>query len=359
MNARNLISKVPQNVGVTQGVILLAAKIILLVAVFCLVGQPALAKGPNNCDQMSKSAFKARKSEIKDDYFIAVGKCWNLPTKEETKDCIQDAKVDRQEDQEEAEDQLDARLEFCDKLGQDPYNPVLNPADFVNPAAITAGNANPYWPLVPGYMWTYKNRDASDTITETNTVEVLAGESIVIEGIECVVVHDIVYEGDTTDPDFIIEETFDWYGQQSDGTVWYLGEFSLSKEECDEETGELCGGLFGDDGSWQAGFDGGEGGVIMFADPSVEIGTVYRQELYLGEAEDGAEVINFNVESVTVPFGTFNTNVLKTYEFAVLEPGVTENKYYAPGVGLLKEEALEDDMSTGERVELESINFTP
>ena len=44
MNARNLISKVAQTTGVTQGAILLAVQIILFVAVFCLIGQPALAK---------------------------------------------------------------------------------------------------------------------------------------------------------------------------------------------------------------------------------------------------------------------------------------------------------------------------
>ena len=53
----------------------------------------------------------------------------------------------------------------------------------------------------------------------------------------------------------------------------------------------------------------------------------------------------------------YDTDVLKNYEFSVLEPGVGEYKYYAPGVGLLVEQALEDLEPTGERNELE--NFTP
>ena len=37
---------------------------------------------------------------------------------------------------------------------------------------------------------------------------------------------------------------------------------------------------------------------------------------------------------MSVPAGNFN-NVLKVLEFTELEPGVFENKLYAPGVGLV------------------------
>jgi hypothetical protein len=374
MNARNSISKVSPTAGVTRGAILLAVQIILFVAVFCLVGQPALAKhkghtkGPKNCTKMSNYAFTARLGEITDDYFIAVGKCYNLPPDEDIKQCIKDAVAEKKDALDEAKDQRDARLDLCDQVGEDPYNPELNPTDFVDPATITSSNANPYWPLVPGYMWTYKTYDKYDNVIETNTVEVLdpTVESVTIEGIPCAVVHDVVYAGDTTNPAALKEDTYDWYGQKSNGEVWYLGEFSLEKQVCDEETGELCDGLFADDGSWQAGFDGGEGGILMFADPSAKKGTVYRQELYLGEAEDAAEVIGVGDQidppiEVTVPYkqgagNTFDTNVLKTYEFSVLEPGVAEYKYYAPGVGVLVEQALEDDMPTGEENRLWDTN---
>ena len=375
MNARNLISKVAQTTGVTQGAILLAVQIILFVAVFCLIGQPALAKhkghkkGPQNCTKMSNYAYTARLSEITDDYFIAVGKCYNLPPDEDIKDCIKDAMAEKKDALGEAKDQRDARLDLCDQVGEDPYNPLLDPDpdDFVDPADIGGSvAANPYWPLVPGHRWIYKTRDVSNTVIETNIVEVLDPDvySVTIEGLPCAVVHDTVYEGDqTTDPPdaaALKEDTYDWYAQQKDdGTVWYMGEFSLAKEECD---GELCEGLWADDGSWQAGFDGGKPGVIMFGDPSaVKDGKVYRQELYLGEAEDAAQKIGVGPPiQVTVPMGggtNYATDVLKNYEFSVLEPGVGEYKYYAPGVGLLVEQALEDLEPTGERNELE--NFTP
>jgi len=372
MNAQKVIGKLPSGGGVTQGAILLGAKIILLVAVFCLLGQPALAKGPKNCRQTAKSAFKACKSEVKDDYFIAVGKCYNLPTAEETKDCIQDAKVEQQEDKELCEDQGDARKDVCEALGEDPYNVDIGSLTFIPPASINALNANPYFPLVPGYQWTYKTKVGA-VVTETITVEV-TGDTVNIEGVDCVVVHDVVYEGDlddpADDPDEIIEDTYDWYAQQSVagaaypggpvygvGTVWYFGEFSLATQECDEETGELCEEFYDDEGSWRAGFDGAVPGIIMFADGEAVVGTVFRQEFALGDAEDMGEVLSTDFGLVSVPEADYSIDILQTKDFTPVEPDVYEHKFYAPGVGVIKEEAFEDGVATGEVVELESKSF--
>ena len=79
----------------------------------------------------------------------------------------------------------------------------------------------------------------------------------------------------------MIEDTFDWYAQDSDGNVWYLGEDTV---ECKK------GKIKNHDGSFEAGVDGAQPGVIMPADPHP--GLKYRQEYYAGEAEDrgrGAE----------------------------------------------------------------------
>ena len=42
-------------------------------------------------------------------------------------------------------------------------------------------------------------------------------------------------------------------------------------------------------GSWEAGVDGARAGIVMPAHPRV--GDTYRQEFYLGEAEDEARVL--------------------------------------------------------------------
>jgi hypothetical protein len=80
------------------------------------------------------------------------------------------------------------------------------------------------------------------------------------------------------------------------------------------------------------------------------VGDAYRQEYYEDEAEDMAEVLSLN-ESVSVPYGSFE-NCLKTQEWTPLEPDVVENKYYAPGVGVIKEVAVEGE---SERVELVEV----
>jgi hypothetical protein len=74
----------------------------------------------------------------------------------------------------------------------------------------------------------------------------------------------------------------------------------------------------------------------MQGDP--QVGDIYQQEYYEGEAEDMAEVLSLDA-SVTVEYGSFD-NCLQTKEWTPLEPGVEEHKYYASGIGILKEEAV-------------------
>jgi hypothetical protein len=311
----------------------------------------ALAKSKGGCNQIAKAAKRAGDAEVLDDYWIANGNCKNIPDPDERADCIKEAKAERKDAKEECADQLDARKDLCEALGEEYYNPDIGSLDWVSPASINAENANLYFPLVPGYMWTYKTYEDGD-VTETITVEVLAGESITIEGVECVVVRDIVYEGDGTDRDdnSIIEDTYDWYGQQDDGTVWYFGEFSLAKEDCEPDD-DLCEGLYTEDGSWKSGYEGGKAGIIMFGNPSAEIGTVFRQEHALGDAEDAGEVLSVDA-SEKVPDFSCNGECVQTRDFSPLEPDVEENKYYAPGVGVILEVGFEDGIATDERVEL-------
>ena len=140
----------------------------------------------------------------------------------------------------------------------------------------------------------------------------------------------------------LIEDTADWYAQDSAGNVWYFGELSKNYEE---------GELVDIDGSWKAGVDGAIPGIVMLADPRP--GDVYRQEYALGEAEDMATVVNRDEEAVVVPYGDFSEEILKNGEYTPIDPEVFEFKYYSPGVGMV----LEVNPETGERVEL--VVMTP
>jgi hypothetical protein len=115
------------------------------------------------------------------------------------------------------------------------------------------------------------------------------------------------------------EDTYDWYAQDGDGNIWYLG----------EDTKEFGDGKVSTEGSWEAGVDGAQPGILLPADPAP--GLTYRQEYAKGEAEDAAEVLSVTAVA-KVPFGVFR-NTLQTRDFTPLEPKLLEHKFYARGVG--------------------------
>ena len=86
-------------------------------------------------------------------------------------------------------------------------------------------------------------------------------------------------------------------------------------------------------GSWETGVNGAFPGFVMEAHPMV--GDHYYQEFYPGTAQDHAMVMSLE-EIQTVPFGTFSS-VLRTREFS-LSPDTFGDKFYAQGVGLIKEQ---------------------
>jgi hypothetical protein len=101
-------------------------------------------------------------------------------------------------------------------------------------------------------------------------------------------------------------------------------------------------------GSFETGIDGALPGIIMMANPILEF--PYRQEFYLDRAEDWAKIVAKGV-TVTTPAGTF-TDCNKAEEWNALEPDAPhEYTYYAPGIGVVKEEIA----GTSEVVELISI----
>jgi hypothetical protein len=124
-----------------------------------------------------------------------------------------------------------------------------------------------------------------------------------------------------------VERTLDFYAQDKQGNVWYLGEDSF----------ELKNGRFvRASDSWRSGVDGAKPGIIMPAHPVR--GDSYRQEYYPpGDALDQAHVLGFR-GPVKVPYGTFRRSLV-TSEFSPLEPQ-TEEKYYVAGVGEILERVV-------------------
>lgn len=197
---------------------------------------------------------------------------------------------------------------------------------------FTAEVTNPWFPLEPGTRWIY--RETTEDGEEVRVVvTATAATHEVANGVTARIVRDTV----TLDGE-IIEDTLDWYAQDADGTVWYLGEDTAEFENGKVSTRE---------GSFEAGVDGAQAGVIMPAAP--EEGMTYRQEYYEGAAEDRGEVLALG-QQASVPAGDYD-GLLKTADTTTLEPDVLEHKYYAEGVGLV----LTIDKEGGGREELLSI----
>lgn len=184
----------------------------------------------------------------------------------------------------------------------------------LDPAELTTDIDNPYWPMVPGTRWTYREVDEDGAVLEVVVVVTTATRRIA-NGVTARVVRDTV----TRDGE-LVEDTFDWYAQDAEGNVWYLGE-----DTAEFEDGELTSRA----GSFEAGVDGALPGIAVPARP-VD-GMAYRQEHYEDEAEDAGEVLS--TEEMVDVAGRHYDGVLLTKDTNALEPDVVEYKLYAPGVG--------------------------
>ena len=193
------------------------------------------------------------------------------------------------------------------------YSPSVRPSNFV------AKIDNRFFPLVPGTTFHYRGH-SGDT-PQTDDMEVTLRTKTIF-GIRCTVVRDTVSERGNP-----VERTFDWYAQDKQGNVWYMGEYSL----------ELRHGRFvRASDSWQSGIKGAKPGIIMRGNPHP--GDVYRQEFYPpGGALDQARVLGSEAAR-TVPYGTFK-RVLDTVEWSPVEPQL-ERKYYVTGVGEIEEQVV-------------------
>ena len=196
------------------------------------------------------------------------------------------------------------------KLPQGSERVRLDPGDF------TTRITNPWWPMRPGARWVYRETAPDGTVQKV-VVTVLTRTKLIANGVRARVVHDVVTEDGEP-----VEVTDDWYAQDRCGNVWYLGEATTEYEN---------GKPVSTSGSFEAGVDGAQAGVIMPAQPRP--GMRYRQEYYEGEAEDRAEIVSLH-EQVEVPYGHFGRGrVLMTRDLNPLEPKVLEFKFYARGIG--------------------------
>src|SRR5882762_1633835 len=302
-------------------------RLLVIFSVLGLTSSATRAEGTTNfCKLTAQTALQSCQVAAQSDLLLALGKCDNVADPAQRQACRQQAAADAKDALDQCRAQHSVRNGACPRLGGRPYDPVIDPANFVDRID------NPYFPLIPGTNYIYEGNTAgglehTEFFVTHNTKQIL--------GVTTVEVHDTV----TTNGE-LTEDTLDWFAQDKDGNVWYFG----------ENTMELIGGRPSTlAGTFTAGVDGAKPGIIMEAHPA--IGDFYRQEFALDEAEDFAEVKSLS-DTVTVRAGKF-AQCLRTRETTPLEPDLKEAKWYAPGVG----NVLTKDLSTGEKSELIRIEF--
>ena len=301
------------------------------------------AVGP--CSSSAVALRRACAVDVVDNRFEGRAVCADIADETARDACLAEVESGAEEDGEECGDVFDARLELCADLSDAAHEPAFGAAyaaSFVDPAAIgTTVQPHAYWPLVAGNEWVYEGTsidDDGEEVTETISVTV-TDRTKLIDGVTCVVVVDVAMEEDA-----VIESTDDWYAQDVDGNVWYCGEISQNFEVFDGDDPEEPE-LTDTEGSWKAGRDGAKAGILLPASP--DPGQVIRQEISWGDAEDVVKILS-TTATESAPGGACVENCLLTADYTPLDPGVEENKYYAPGVGLI----VEVDLETGDRVEL-------
>lgn len=210
------------------------------------------------------------------------------------------------------------------------FQPDSAPATTINPADFVKTVDNPYFALQPGTTFIYENGDGSAA-----NEFVVTRRTKVINGVTCVVVMDTA-----TEDGEIVEKTFDYFAQDIHGNVWYFG----------EDTKEFVDGkVVSTEGSWRAGVDGAQPGIIMKASP--QVGDAYNQENAPGVAEDRAEVLRLDAPA-SAPYAAF-LQTLETLDTTPLDPESVEHKFYVQGVG----QVLTEDVVTGEVEQLVKIKI--
>jgi len=216
-----------------------------------------------------------------------------------------------------------------------PASAGAGPPPTARPGRFTPRVTNPFYPLRPGMRWIYRGVDGShrmlDVVRVLDRVEQ-------VDGVPCAVIDDRVSLDGR-----LAERTTDWYTQDGDGTVWYYGERTAEIDRHGRVTSR--------EGSWRAGVDGARPGIFMPAQPSV--GASFAQEHYAGHAEDRFTIVAIGA-AVKVPFRAFAGGVLVTHETSPLEPGVLDAKWYAAGIGQVREATLR-----GGRERADLVAFEP
>ncbi len=326
----------------------------VLVAAFSM--PPAQAWGnhdrPSNCERSAGSMLRACRYDARDDLNTTIASCQMISDRAARWSCYVDANTARGEDLEECGDVYEARVEACDILDEDRYDPdpLLDPGiTFIDPDDVPGEySVNPFVSVVAGHTYVLRVSGEEEGEEELVVVHVMDESRDILEA-QCRVVVDIAVEvsKDGGEVEYeAVEATDDWFAQDTVGNVYYCGEISRNYED---------GVLRDIDGSFEAGIEYAKAGTLVQSFPVA--GQAHRQEFSPGEAEDIVQYVSLATSPSEEEGGEnerfpCSGGCLQTFDFAPIDPESTEYKYYLPGTGFVLAVAMEDEEVTGEREEL-------
>jgi hypothetical protein len=229
----------------------------------------------------------------------------------------------------------------CGAAAGAPKLPDFGKATFAPGAPID----HPYFPILDGLTRVFEGSDADGNVERFELT--LVGPGPVILGVQTTARRDRAFEEGR-----IVEDTFDYYAQDTKGNVWYFGE-DVTNYRYDD-----AGNLIGTDhaSAWRAGVNDALPGWAMPA--KLQVGKSYYQEF--AEEDEALDVGETSALGLTLvgPLGTYQ-NVLRVLETNELEPDDREFKYYAPGVGLIRVEEGLDEGLANPRLTLHLTSVVP
>jgi len=285
--------------------------------------------------------------DVRDDLNTTVASCQHIANQGDRWACYVGAYGTKAEDSEACGEVFEARVEACEILGEDRYDPdPLLGGDFVNLEEDDPPIVNPFVSVEPGHTYVLRAGEEEEELVVVHVTD----DTQEVQGVTCRIVVDIVFEVSDEEGEVeyeLVEATDDLFAIKNNGDIVYCGEVSRNYED----------GILRDlDGSFESGIDWAKAGILIQKDPVP--GIAHRQEFLPGEAEDIVQYVSLmsgptddeGDDNAAFPCG--ETGCLRTFDFAPIEPESTEFKFYRPDVGFVLALGMEDGEFTGDREEM-------
>lgn len=208
--------------------------------------------------------------------------------------------------------------------------PFTNSFGLEHVDALVPDGGNAYFSLDPGRVLRYRGVNEHGEVVEVEMTTLTKVRPVLFEvnGRHKLAVTRVIEEREWIDG-ALDEVTQNYYARCAvSGNIYYFGE-----DVALYENGELVSA----EGTWLAGRDGAEPGLIM--PQFFLLGSRYCQENAPGVAMDRAENTAMSL-AVTVPAGAFR-DCVSIVETSELEPDEVTLKVYAPGVGPIVDSFLQ------------------